>query len=156
MLAEIEKPKEEPEYILITVEKDGRAKADLYNNLKDIAEKILEQIEETVSADLLLDLPGAEVTSKATLITTDNTGLYYIVEEEHNRWMKRRIIPTSKAILYTANEEVLSNISDSKLYVRGKAILVRNTIFYQISINRTQIKDIETELKLALSENESP
>ena len=147
---------EEPEYILITVEKDGRAKVDLYNNLKDVAEKILEQIEETVSADLLSDLPGAEVTSKTTLITTDNTGHYYIVEEEHNRWMKRRVIPASKAVLYTANEEVLSNIIDSKLYVRGKAIWVRNTIFYQISINRAQIKDIETELKLVLSENESP
>jgi DNA polymerase II large subunit len=146
---------EEYEFTLITVEQDGNVEVNFYNNLKDVADKILEQIEETVAADLKLDLPNYEAMFEARLITTDDTGLYYIVEEEYNRWLVRHVIPASKSEFYIANEEVLSSISNSKLYVIGKAVKVRGSIFYQIFISRTQIRDVEAELKFIML-GESP
>jgi hypothetical protein len=144
---------EEYEFTLITVEADGNIKAYFYDDLKDVADKILEQIEKTVAADLQLDLPDYEAMFEARLITTDDTGLYYIVEEEYGRWIARYVIPASKSEFYTVNDEVLSSISSSKLYVRGKAVRVRGSIFYQIIISRTQIRDVEAELKFMLGES---
>jgi hypothetical protein len=144
---------EEYEFTLITVEPDGDVEANFYDNLKDVAQKILEQIEETVAADLELDLPDTDALFEARLITSSEDGLYYIVEEEYGRWVARYVIPASKSEFYTVNEEVLSNINSSKLYVRGKAVRVRGSIFYQIIISRTQIRDLEAELKFMLGES---
>jgi len=144
---------EEYEFTLITVDQYGDVEANFYDKLKDVALKMLEQIEETISEDLKLDLPDTDALFKARLITTDDTGLYYIVEEEYNRWLVRHVIPASKAEFYTVNEEVLSNINSSKLYVLGKAVRAKGVIFYQIFISRTQIKDLEAELKFMLGES---
>jgi hypothetical protein len=144
---------EEYEFTLITVEQDGNVEANFYNDIKDVARKILEEIEEIVSEDLQLDLPRTNTLHEATLITSDDAELHYIVEVKHNRWIVRHVIPASEAELYTTTEEILSTILPSKLHARGKAVRVRDIIFHQIAINRTQIKDIEAELKFMLGES---
>jgi hypothetical protein len=144
---------EEYKFTLITVEPDGNVEANFYDDLKDVAAKILEQIEEEVSADLQQDLPETSTYWEARLITAVDGGKFYYVEEEWNRWVAIHIIPAHKATLYTTNVEVLSTISNGKLYVRGKAVITRDITYFKIDIDRAQIKDLEAELLFLLGES---
>jgi len=148
----------EYEFTLITVEPDGNIEANFYDDLKDVAQKILEQIEEVVASDLTQDLPETASYWEALMITVEDNGRLYTVVEEWNRWEAIHKIPAHKATLYITSDEVLSSISNIKLYVRGKAVMVRGTIFYQVEIDRDQVKDLEAELKLLVSNllGESP
>jgi len=112
---------------------------------------MLEEIEEVVKRDLTVDLPELSSYWEAIAIVVEN-GVYKIVEE-WNRWKATRVIPAHKAILYTTTEEVLSTISNSKLYVRGKAVLTKGEVYFKIDIDRTQIKDLEAELLFLLGES---
>ena len=141
----------EYEFTLITVEPDGNIEANFYDDLKDVARKILEQIEEVVAGDLTEDLPEASYW-EALMITVEDDGRLYTVVEKWNRWEAIHKIPAHKATLYVTSDEVLSSISNIKLYVRGKAVMVRGTIFYQVEIDRDQVKDLEAELKQLLGE----
>jgi hypothetical protein len=142
------------EYELVMVNQYGDVEVYFFSSLKDVADKILEGMEEAVAEDLTLDLPEDTALFKATLITTSDDGLYYIVEEQHGRWQARHVIPISKAAYYTAGERILSS-TGSELYAIGRAVRVRNVIYYEVFISRTQIKDLEAELK-AMLEGESP
>jgi len=102
------------EYELITINIFGDVEANVFNSLKDVAEKMMKDIEEAVAEDLVLDLPEEAALFKASLITTSDDGFYYIVEEQHDRWQVRRVIPASKAEYYTTGEEVLSSMGGSE------------------------------------------
>jgi hypothetical protein len=138
------------EYELVMVNQYGDVEVYVYSSLKDVADKILEGMEEAVAEDLVLDLPEDTALFRATLITTSDDGLYYVVEEQHGRWRARHVIPASKADYYTTGEEILSNDGGSSLYVRARAVRVRSVIYHEVFISRTQIKDLEAELKAML------
>jgi hypothetical protein len=137
-------------YELITVNQYGDVEAYFYSSLKDVAEQMLVDIEETVADDLIMDLPEEAALFKTSLITTSDDGLYYIVEEQHDRWQVRRVIPISKADYYTAGVEVLSSMGGRSLYVIGRAVRVRSVIYYEVFISRTQLRELEAELKAML------
>jgi len=54
------------------------------------------------------------------------------VEEPHDRWQVRRVIPASKAEYYTVCEEVLSSMGGRELYVIGRAVRVKGVIYYEV------------------------
>jgi hypothetical protein len=137
-------------YELITVNQYGDVEAYFLSSLKDVAEQMLRDMEEAVAEDLVLDLPEDSALFKASFITTSDDGLYYIVEEQHGRWRARHVIPTHKAEYYAAGEEILSSTGSSSLYVRARAVRIRGVIYHEVFISRTQLKDLEAELKAML------
>jgi tRNA(Ser,Leu) C12 N-acetylase TAN1 len=143
----------EYEFTLITVEPDGNIEANFYDDLKDVAQKMLEQIEEVVKGDLTEDLPEMTSYWEAIMITTEDNGKLYTVVENWNRWKVVHKIPAYKATLYITSDEILSTITGLKLYVRGKAVVTKGVTFYQVEIDRDQVKDLEAELRLLLGES---
>ena len=145
---------EEYKFTLITVEPDGNIEANFYDNLRDVATKILEDIKESIEDDIIAyfrDL--GETFFKAKNITIHKDGLHYIVEEEIGRWVVRHVIKAVKAEYRIMNEEILNSINTSKLYATIEAVRIGETIFYNIVIPRTVIRDMEAELKFMIGES---
>jgi hypothetical protein len=141
------------EYILVTAEPDGKVEAHIYDNIADAAKKMLEDMRKTFIEELINQLPLTTVYWEASSITEDTNGKMYTVVKKWDRWEAVYRIPAHKATLYVTSDEVLSSITGLKLYVRAKALVTRDTTFYNIKVGRTQVKDLVAELMFLLGES---
>jgi hypothetical protein len=151
--AEAKPPQDPREYVLVTVEPDGKVKAQLYDSLAEAAQKMLEDMEEVVAAELTQQLPLTASYWEASSIAEDNHGKMYIVVKKWDRWEAVYKIPAHKATLYMARDEVLSSMTGLKLYVKARALVTRGTAFYRIEVGRAQVKDLVAELMFLMGES---
>jgi len=151
-LAEANPPHDPAEYILVTVDRSGTVKAHSYESLNEVAEKIMEDIEEVLTPELLYQLPFSEGYWEAVDIVEDNKIKMYTVIKKWNKWEAVYKIPFNNATLYVAHDEILGTMGP-KLYVRGKALLTKKMAFYKIQILRTQISDLVSELMIMMGDS---
>jgi len=148
-LAEANPPQEQLEYVLVTVDRNGTVRAHSYESIYEVAEKIMEDIEEAITPELLDQLPITEGLWEAVDIQEDTMSKVYTVIKRWDRWEAIYKVPIHKATLYVTHDEVLGTMGP-KLYIKARALVTRNMAFYRVQISRGQIKDLAAELMVLL------
>jgi len=148
-LAEEKPPQEQMEYTLVTVDRNGTVRAHTYESIYEVAEKIMEDIEEVITPELLDQLPVTEGLWEAVDISEDTMSKVYTVIKRWDRWEAIYKVPIHKATLYVTHDEILGTMGP-KLYIKARALVARNMAFYRVQVSRGQIKDLAAELMVLL------